>query len=71
MSIDQRKAFDSIFHEYIYALINHIELGSFITESIKRINSYAIMEINKKRSKKNTNKKRNQTRLCPLNVYML
>ncbi len=54
MSIDQRKAFDSIFHEYIYALINHIELGSFITESIKRIfkDSYAIMEINKKRSKK-------------------
>ena len=34
---DQQKAFDSISHRYIFALIKHLNLGDFIFNSIKRI----------------------------------
>jgi len=34
---DQKKAFDSISHRYIFALIKHLNLGDFIFNTIKRI----------------------------------
>ena len=37
VSIDQRKAFDSISHNYLFALLDHLNINSFITNSIKRI----------------------------------
>ena len=36
-SIDQRKAFDSISHKYLFALLDHLNINSFITNNIKRI----------------------------------
>jgi len=45
---DQKKAFDSISHRYIFALIKHLNLGDFILNSIKRIynNSTAKIVLN-------------------------
>jgi len=37
VSIDQKKAFDSISHNYMFALLDHLNINSFITNSIKRI----------------------------------
>ena len=34
---DQKKAFDSISHRYIFALLKHIDFGDFIFNNIKRI----------------------------------
>ena len=52
-SIDQRKAFDSLFHGYLFAMIDHMKFGYFITKNIKRLysNSYAYVEVNKLISK--------------------
>lgn len=49
ISVDQRKAFDSISHAYLYRLIEHMNFGEFMCASIRRIydNSYARIEINK------------------------
>lgn len=54
ISVDQRKAFDSISHNYLYRLIEHMNFGEFMCSSIKRIynNSYAKIEINKIKSEK-------------------
>ena len=45
---DQRKAYDSISHTYIFALLDHIELGSFFIENIKKIytDSYTNILVN-------------------------
>ena len=37
VSIDQRKAFDSISHNYLFGLLDHLNINKFITNSIKRI----------------------------------
>ena len=37
VSIDQKKAFDSISHKYLFALLDHLNISSFITNNIKRI----------------------------------
>ena len=49
ISVDQRKAFDSISHAYLYRLIEHMNFGEFMCASIRRIyeNSYARIELNK------------------------
>jgi hypothetical protein len=54
ITVDQRKAFDSISHKYLYKLIRHMNFGDFIYKSIRRIydNSYAIIEVNKVKSEK-------------------
>ena len=48
VSIDQRKAFDSMSHNYLYALLDHIDINSFLTNSIKRIynqsNAYLVVD---------------------------
>ncbi|CAF1048156.1 unnamed protein product, partial [Brachionus calyciflorus] len=45
---DQKKAFDSISHRYIFALLKHLNLGDFIFYNIKRIynNSSAKIVLN-------------------------
>ena len=49
VSIDQRKAFDSMSHNYLYALLDHIDINSFLTNSVKRIynQSYAYLVVDK------------------------
>ena len=49
VSIDQRKAFDSISHTYLYALLDHLNINPFLTKSIKRIydQSYASIVVDK------------------------
>lgn len=37
VSLDQRKAFDSISHKYLYKLLDHLNIGEFMTKSIKRL----------------------------------
>ena len=50
--VDQSKAFDNISHEYVFSLLDHMNLGNFISRQIKNIynDSYAYIEINKCRS---------------------
>jgi hypothetical protein len=31
VSIDQRKAFDSLSHRYLYALLDHVDINEFLT----------------------------------------
>lgn len=54
ITVDQRKAFDSISHKYLYKLLKHVNFGDFIYNSIKRIydNSYAVIEVNRIKSDK-------------------
>jgi endonuclease/exonuclease/phosphatase family metal-dependent hydrolase len=54
ITVDQRKAFDSISHKYLYKLLKHMNFGDFIFNSIKRIydNSYAVIEVNRIKSEK-------------------
>jgi hypothetical protein len=37
MSCDQKKIFDNISHEYLFGLLKHVNLGTFMFENIKRI----------------------------------
>jgi hypothetical protein len=49
VSIDQRKAFDSMSHRYLYALLDHVNINEFLTNSVKRIynQSYASLVVDK------------------------
>jgi hypothetical protein len=49
VSIDQRKAFDSMSHRYLYALLDHVDINEFLTNSVKRIynQSYASLVVDK------------------------
>ena len=53
VSIDQRKPFDPMSHNYLYALLDHIDINSFLTNSVKRIynQSYAYLVVDKYISK--------------------
>jgi hypothetical protein len=53
VSIDQRKAFDSMSHNYLYALLDHVDINSFLTNSVKRIynQSFASIVVDKYISK--------------------
>jgi exonuclease III len=53
VSIDQRKAFDSMSHNYLFALLDHVDINSFLTNSIKRIynQSFASLVVDKYISK--------------------
>jgi len=53
VSIDQRKAFDSMSHNYLYALLDHVDINSFLTSSVKRIynQSFASIVVDKYISK--------------------
>lgn len=46
---DQEKAFDMISHNYVNALLDHVNFGSFMTQNIKRLyaSSFAHVTINK------------------------
>ncbi len=37
MSCDQKKTFDNISHEYLFGLLKHVNLGTFMFENIKRV----------------------------------
>lgn len=54
VSVDQRKAFDSISHNYLFAILKHLELGDFIYNSLNRLyeKSYATVVCNQMRSEK-------------------
>jgi hypothetical protein len=45
VSIDQRKAFDSMSHNYLFALLDHLNINNFITNSIKRIYSQSFASL--------------------------
>ena len=53
ISVDQRKAFDSISHNYMFAILEHINIGTFMLENIKRLyrQSYAHIILNQLISK--------------------
>ena len=48
VSVDQRKAFDTISHKYLFNLLKHINLGNYMCTSIERLykNSFAYVSIN-------------------------
>ena len=45
VSIDQRKAFDSMSHEYLFALLDHLDIDMFLNKLIKRIYSKSTAKI--------------------------
>jgi hypothetical protein len=49
VSLDQRKAFDSMSHSYLYALLDHVDINGFLTNSVKRIynQSFASLVVDK------------------------
>ena len=49
VSVDQRKAFDSMSHRYLYALLDHLDISKFLNNSVKRIynGSFAFIVINR------------------------
>ena len=53
ISVDQKKAFDSVSHKYLFKLISHLSLGEFIFENIKRLYalSFASVNVNRMQSK--------------------
>ena len=48
VSVDQRKAFDSISHKYLFKLLEYLNLGEFMFKNIRRLyeNSYAKINVN-------------------------
>ena len=52
ISVDQKKAFDSVSHGYLFKILEHLGLGDFMIDSIKRLyeSSYACVSINKIKS---------------------
>jgi hypothetical protein len=54
ISVDQKKAFDSISHNYLFGLLENLNMGDFMYKNIKRlyVNSYATIIVNKLRSEK-------------------
>jgi hypothetical protein len=74
ISVDQSKAFDSLSHNYMFKLLEHLNLGEFFINSIRRVydNSFACLEVNKKKSKR-INIKSGVKQGCPLSmiIYIL
>ena len=52
ISVDQRKAFDSISHTYLFKLLEHLNMGDFLLSNIKRLysKSYATIIANQHQS---------------------
>ena len=52
INVDQKKAFDSISHKYLFKLLKHINFGHFFTTSIERLykNSFAYLSVNNLKS---------------------
>ena len=52
ISVDQRKAFDSFSHKYLFNILKQVSFGKFMFESIKRIykNSFAYVSLNNYKS---------------------
>ncbi len=71
LSADQRKAFDSISHNYLFKLLEHIELGDFMYKNIHRLykKSYANIVVNKCQSPK-LYIKRGIKQGCPLSMML-
>ena len=45
VSVDQRKAFDSISHQYLFSLLDHLGVGCFMLDNIKRLYSGSFANI--------------------------
>ena len=71
VSADQKKAFDSISHEYIFNLLEHMRFGPFMTLNMKRLYklSYTFIEFNGKRGKK-IEIKRGIKQGCALSMFL-
>ena len=72
VSIDQRRAFDSLFHDYLFKVIKHLNLGELITQNIIRIyeQSYCYIEINRLRSKNKIKINRSVKQGCSLSMLL-
>ena len=71
-SIDQRKAFDSMFPNYLFALVEHKKFVFFLTNSIKRLykESYAYIEINKVISEEKIEIRRGIKQGCAMSMFL-
>ena len=45
ISVDQKKAFDSIDHKYLFKILEHINIGNFLLNNIKRLYSNTFVHI--------------------------
>jgi hypothetical protein len=54
VSVDQRKAFDSISHKYLFSSLKHLNLGNFLYNNITRLytGSWTKIEINGSQTKR-------------------
>jgi hypothetical protein len=45
ISVDQKKAFDSVSHAYLFKILEHVGIGEFMTENIKRLYSHSFAHL--------------------------
>ena len=71
-SIDQRKAFDSFSHLYLFYLLDYLNISLFLNNSVKRIyrQSYAYICVNRVLSKIKIKIKRGIKQGCALSMFL-
>ena len=52
ISVDLKKAFDNVSHKYLFKKLEHLGLGEFMLDNIKRLyeDSFACVKINRMKS---------------------
>ena len=52
ISVDQKKAFDNVSHKYLFKILEHLGLGEFMLDNIKRLyeESFACVSVNRIKS---------------------
>ena len=72
VSVDQRKAFDSMSHRYLFSLFNHLDISNFLNNSIKRIysNSYAYIVFNRIKINRKIIIRRGIKQGCALSMFI-
>ena len=52
ISVDQKKAFDNVSHKYLFKILEHLGLGEFMLDNIKRLyeDSIACVSVNRMKS---------------------
>jgi hypothetical protein len=72
VSVDQKKAFDSMSHRYLYALLEHLGISPFLNKNIKRIynGSFAYIVVNRMITKLKINIKSGIKQGCALSMFL-